>query len=94
MQAPIALFVYNRIEHTKQVLQALEKNIDADKSELYIFSDAPASETEETNVKEVREYINAFKNDNIFKKVEIYQAEQNKGLSSSLITGITRIVDQ
>lgn len=94
MQAPIALFVYNRIEHTKQVLQALEKNIDADKSELYIFSDAPADETEKENVAKVRKYVDAYSHTNKFKHVEICYAQKNKGLSTSLIDGITKIINQ
>jgi hypothetical protein len=37
--APIALFVYNRLEHTKKTLETLKRNILAEKSELYVFSD-------------------------------------------------------
>ncbi len=37
--APIALFVYNRIDHTKQTIQALQNNYLAKDSELFIFSD-------------------------------------------------------
>ena len=94
MQAPIALFVYNRIEHTKQVLQALEKNIDADKSELYIFSDAPSDETEKENVAKVRKYVDAYSHTDKFKHVEVCYAQKNKGLSTSLIDGITKIINQ
>lgn len=94
MQAPVALFVYNRIDHTKLVLQALDKNEDADKSELYIFSDAPADETEVPNVAEVREYLRCFEANNHFRKVSIIMAEKNKGLEKSLIGGITQIIDQ
>ena len=39
--APIALFVYNRPEHTKKTLEALQKNTLAQNSELFIFSDGP-----------------------------------------------------
>ena len=37
--APIAFFVYNRPEHTKISLKALEKNILAKNSDLIIFSE-------------------------------------------------------
>ena len=94
MQAPVVLFVYNRIDHTKLVLQALDQNEDADKSELYIFSDAPADETEVPNVAEVREYLRYFEGNNHFKKVSIIMAEKNKGLEKSLIDGITQIIGQ
>lgn len=94
MQAPVALFVYNRIDHTRVVLRALNANEDADKTELFIFSDAPADETETVNVAEVRQYIRLFENDNGFKKVNVMMAEKNKGLETSLIEGITQIIDR
>ena len=94
MYAPVVLFVYNRIDHTKTVLQALNDNEDADKSELFIFSDAPADETETANVVEVRKYIHLFANNNRFKKVTVTMAEKNKGLEQSLIEGITQIIDR
>ena len=37
--APIALFVYNRPEHVKRVIEAIKKNLIAQNSILYIFSD-------------------------------------------------------
>lgn len=94
MQAPIVLFVYNRIDHTQLVLQALDENIDADKSELFIFSDAPADETERQAVNKVREYIEEYSHNSSFKRVEIHYAQKNKGLSNSLIDGITGIINQ
>lgn len=94
MQAPIVLFVYNRIDHTKTVLQALNANEDVEQSELFIFSDAAADNTESVNVAKVREYIRLFAHDNRFKKVTIIMAETNKGLEKSLIEGITQIIDQ
>jgi hypothetical protein len=36
--APIALFVYNRPEHTRRTLNYLKNNLLADESRLYIFS--------------------------------------------------------
>ncbi|WP_240516468.1 hypothetical protein [Brachyspira sp. G79] len=40
--APVGLVVYNRIEHTKRVIEALKKNTLASDTDLYIFSDAPS----------------------------------------------------
>jgi hypothetical protein len=39
--APIALFVYNRPRHTRQLVEVLQKNELAGESDLFIFSDAP-----------------------------------------------------
>lgn len=58
--APIVLFVYNRPGHTKQTVEALQKNELAGESELYIYSDAPKNENAVEKVNEVREYIPSF----------------------------------
>ena len=39
--APIILFVYNRPWHTRQTVEALQKNELAQNSELFIFFDGP-----------------------------------------------------
>jgi len=55
--APIVLFVYNRLDHTKQTIEALQKNEFANKSELFIYSDAAKNEESKQKVADVREYI-------------------------------------
>jgi len=37
--APIALFTYNRLDHTKQTVEALQKNELAEQSKLLLISD-------------------------------------------------------
>ena len=62
--APIVLFVYNRPDHTRQTVEALQKNELAIDSELFIYSDAAKNENAEQKVNEVRQYIkdiNGFK---------------------------------
>lgn len=89
--APIVLFVYNRPNHTRQVLEALQKNKLACDSELFIFSDAPKNENSTAKVNKVREYIKGIDG---FKKVTIYEREKNWGLANSIIDGVTRIVNK
>lgn len=89
--APIALFVYNRLDHTQQTVEALIKNKLARESELYIYSDAPANESEKTNVSYVRNYI---KNIVGFKSIKIIEQEHNKGLASSIVLGVTDVVNK
>ena len=50
--APIALFVYNRVEHTRETVEALKRNTLAKESDLFIFSDGPKTGQEE-NVQRV-----------------------------------------
>ena len=89
--APIVLFVYNRPDHTKQTVEALQKNELAIDSELFIYSDAAKNENAEQKVNEVREYI---KNIDGFKKVTIVEREKNWGLANSIIDGVTKIVNE
>jgi hypothetical protein len=58
--APIALFVYNRPQHTRQTVGALLLNSQAKESDLYIDSDAPENEAARTAVEEVRRYIKKY----------------------------------
>jgi hypothetical protein len=88
--APIALFVYNRPEHTKKTVEALKKNLLADKSNLYIFSDAPKTEKDKEDVQKVRNYI---KKINGFKKINLIKRKKNFGLADSIISGVTKIVN-
>ena len=66
--APIVLFVYNRLNHTRQSLEALQKNDLASKSELIIYSDSAKNQNDLDKVAKVREYI---KNIDGFKKIII-----------------------
>ena len=94
MLAPVILFVYNRLDHTKNVLDSLAKNFLAAETELYIFSDAAKSESGKEKVAEVREYIRRTDWQKSFKKVKIIEAEKNKGLAKSIIGGVTSIIEE
>jgi hypothetical protein len=87
--APIALFVYNRPWHTKQTIEALQKNELADQSELFIFSDGPKNKTDAIEVQNVRKYIKTVTG---FKTITIVEKETNSGLADSIVTGVTEII--
>jgi hypothetical protein len=86
--APVVLFVYNRLEHTKQTIDALLRNDLASKSELYIFSDAPKDEKTVDSVNKVRNYVQTISG---FEKICIVNREVNYGLAKSIIEGVTEI---
>jgi hypothetical protein len=88
--APIILFVYNRLDHTKQTVEALKNNELASESELFIYSDAPKDENAIQKVNEVREYIKLVIG---FKNITIIEREKNWGLANSIIDGVTNIVN-
>lgn len=89
--APITLFVYNRPNHTKKTVEALQKNSLAKESELFIFSDGPKNKEVIDKVLEVRNYIKTISG---FKKVEIIERNENIGLANSIISGVTEIVNK
>ena len=94
MKAPVVLFVYNRLDHTMNVIESLSKNIGAKETDLYVFSDAAKTERGLEKVDEVREYIRKTDWREHFQKVIVVEAEQNKGLAKSIIGGVTEILKE
>jgi len=89
--APIALFVYNRPEHTRRTLNYLQKNLLADESRLFIFSDGPKTETDKAKVEQVRQLV---KDVTGFKSVKLIERDENLGLANSIISGVTKLVNE
>jgi hypothetical protein len=90
--APIALFVYNRPEHTLKTLQAIKANRGSRISSLWIFSDGPRdAEDDDRRVSEVRRIV---KSDNWAGTVTLIEQQQNQGLAKSIKAGITAILQQ
>jgi GT2 family glycosyltransferase len=86
--APIALFVYNRPEHTRKTIAALKKNTLASASDLIVFSDAPKTSQLDSSVQEVRAILGSIDG---FKSVKIIERDKNWGLSKSIIDGVSRV---
>ncbi|RZL31343.1 MAG: glycosyltransferase [Pedobacter sp.] len=89
--APIALFVYNRPQHTERTVKFLKQNELASESRLFIFSDGPKTPADEDKVNEVREFIKKIDG---FKSVEIIESKTNLGLANSVIAGVTRLTKE
>lgn len=89
--APIVLFVYNRPWHTQQTVEALQKNILASDSDLFIYSDGFKSDLDKPKVLEVRKYIKNIKG---FKSLTIKESPVNKGLADSIIDGVTEVINK
>jgi hypothetical protein len=87
--APIALFVYNRPEHTRRTLAYLQKNELAAESRLFIFSDGAKTTADKDKVEEVRALANEVTG---FKSVKIISRKGNMGLANSIIDGVTQLV--
>ncbi|MCG6913511.1 glycosyltransferase [bacterium BMS3Abin03] len=88
--ATIILFVYNRPWHLQQTLKALKQNTLAEKSELIIYSDGNKDNVDEADVLEVRKHIHDIKG---FKNLEVIERERNLGLASSVIKGVSEVLN-
>lgn len=91
MKAPIALFVYNRIDHLRRAAQALANNIGAASSDVIVFSDGPKDEKARGEVDAVRRYLRTLEG---FQSVTIVEREKNLGLAGSIIQGVTEVLGQ
>ncbi len=94
MVAPVVLFVYKRYEHTEKVLKSLNENILAEESELFIFCDGARADKDQADVDKTREVVRKFSLCNSFKNVEVRFAEKNSGLATSVINGVTEIINK
>lgn len=92
--APIALFIYNRPEHTRQTLEYLEKNDLADKSVLYVFADGPKENADDHVLQKINEARAIAQSKLWCKEVHVIESETNKGLSSSVISGVSKIINK
>jgi hypothetical protein len=87
-RAPVALFVYNRPEHTRRTVEMLATNLGATDTDLYIYSDASKSNADLIAVNEVRKYIRQI---NGFRQLIIVERAENFGLAQSIIQGVTEL---
>lgn len=90
-KAPIALFVYQRLDHTKKVVKALEANKESIDSELFIFIDGPKSKLEYEKSVEIENYCNTIEG---FRNLHIFKADKNQGLSKAITNGVTQILEK
>jgi GR25 family glycosyltransferase involved in LPS biosynthesis len=89
--APVVLFVYNRLEHTRKTVQALAANDLAKDTDLFIYSDGAKDDKDGDKVADIRSYIDGVKG---FKSVTVFKKSENTGLAKSITDGVTEIVNR
>lgn len=89
--APILLFVYNRLEHTRRCIESLLKNPLASESNLFIYADGAKDITQQEAVNEVRSYIRTLQG---FKQITLIERSENWGLARNIIDGVTSQVNR
>jgi hypothetical protein len=89
--APVAIFVYNRLENTKQVIEALQNNYLAKETNVFIFSDAPKNKNNLESVNRVRTYLKSVSG---FKSTTIIERKENFYVEKNIIEGVTEIINK
>lgn len=93
MNAPIILFAFNRPKALMNAVNHLLKNSEAYESDLYVYIDGPRSNSESdiVNVEEVKEIAAKIEG---FRSCNIKCSPQNLGLSSSVISGVSEVINK
>ncbi len=88
--APICVFAYKRPDHFGLTINSLLDNPEASQSDLWVFIDGPKGKVDQAMVSKVRAMAAALKG---FKSVKVIERESNLGLSRSVISGISEILN-
>ena len=89
--APVALFVYRRLEHTIATIRALQSNELATITRLYVFSDGARTEADRDAVAAVRSSLRDIGG---FERVVVRERDENLGLARSIIAGVSEVVER
>lgn len=88
--APIVIFTYRRYT-VKKVIDSLLENRLSNQTDLIIYSDGNKNQEDLKDILKVREYLYTIKG---FKSLKIIESDKNKGLASSIINGVTEVINK
>lgn len=91
MLAPIIVFAFNRPKALERLLESLKKNYLFKDSKLFIFIDGYRNKNDTPRVDEAIEVARKFCNENKQNR-QIITSQHNKGLATSIITGVSSII--
>lgn len=92
--APIVLFVFDRPDHTEKTLESLMNNNFSQQSDLFIYADGPKKNSSASQIENIKKVRNVIREKKWCATVTVYEQEENKGLSLSVIEGVTKIVNK
>lgn len=92
--APIVMFVYNRPWHTRNTLEALNKNELAAESILYIYSDGPKGDATFDDLNKINEVRNHIRKENWCGEFQIIERKENLGLARSIVEGVSEVIEK
>lgn len=88
--APVGLFVYRRPEATARALDSLRACPESRGTDLVVYSDGPRTASDRDGVFATRDLISRIEG---FKSVTVVAADDNHGLSTSIMAGVTQLCD-
>lgn len=89
--APVALFVYNRLDNVKKTIECLEMNTLATETELYVFSDGGKDKTSWKQVNKIRNFFKHRKSR--MKGMTLIERNTNFYLERNITEGIKQILE-
>src|SRR5436309_1618729 len=92
--APIALFVYNRLAHTRLVIDSLKLNPESSETDLIVFSDGPKKNSDDKQLADIKELRNYLREVSGFRSLKVIEREENFGLAKSIITGVSDVLKE
>jgi hypothetical protein len=91
MKMPVALFAYNRPDHTLRALTALSKCRRFSECEFYLYSDGPKTDATSGDVEATRMVLQAWAANH---GAQVIEQPQNLGLAKSIVTGVTDLCER
>lgn len=88
---PVAVFTYNRPDHTRQLLNSLSKCARLDECKVFIFSDGARVPEHRLAVDETRRIIRNWAEQN---EATIVEREENWGLARSIVSGVDQLCEE
>jgi GT2 family glycosyltransferase len=87
--APIAVFAYNRPEHTRRVLESLQAAAGFEASRLHVFCDGPRTPADTDTVLQTRAVVR----EAAAAGAQITERDANLGLAASIIGGVSALCE-
>ncbi|ABC89563.1 probable hemolysin protein [Rhizobium etli CFN 42] len=90
-RTPVAIFTYNRAEHTERALDALCRARRIEDCDFYFYSDGPKTEAAQAGVEATREVLRRWAPR---LNATVVERPGNLGLAKSIFTGVSDLCDQ
>jgi len=88
--APLALFIYNRPDHIREMITSLQSCEGFAESPIYVFADGPRQPQQNSAIHEARAEARRLLGD----RAVYFERDKNLGVDNSIIAGVSQLCDQ